>query len=86
MAEEFNNSISDDRKSVALGYVFNATEVAAQQTAVSAVIQQYIGIVNCGAQDPATVMPEFLKALEDAGIDEIIAANQAQLDAWLAEQ
>lgn len=86
MAEEFNNSIRDDRKSMTLGYVFNATEVAAQKTAVDAVIQQYTGIINCGAQDPATVMPEFLKALEDAGIDEIIAANQAQLDAWLAEQ
>ncbi len=86
MAEEFNNSITDEQKSVALGYVFNATEVAAQKTAVDAVIAQYSGIINCGAQDPATVMPEFLKALEDAGIDEIIAANQAQLDAWLAEQ
>lgn len=86
IAEEFNSSITDAQKSVALGYVFNATEVAAQKTAVDAVVAQYSGIINCGAQDPATVMPEFLKALEDAGIDEIIAANQAQLDAWLAEQ
>ena len=33
-----------------------------------------------------TVYPEFLKALESAGIDKIITENQKQLDEWLAQQ
>lgn len=31
-----------------------------------------------------TVLPEFQAALKDAGIDDIIACKQEQLDAWLA--
>ena len=34
--------------------------------------------------NPEEIMPEFIAALKDAGIDEVIAANQAQLDAWFA--
>ena len=31
------------------------------------------------------VAPEFLSALEDAGINEVIAAKQEQFDNWLSE-
>ena len=31
-------------------------------------------------------LPQFLSDLEAAGINEVIEANQEQLDAWLAEQ
>ena len=86
MCEEFNNSIPDSRKSLTLGYVFDSTPVATQASAVSAVVQQYVGIIATGAQDPATVLPQFLEALDAAGVDEVVAENQKQLDAWLAEQ
>lgn len=86
MAEAFNASITEDRQSKTLGYVFNSDAVSTQKTAVDAVVAQYSGIIATGAQDPATVLPEFQQALKDAGVDDIIAENQAQLDAWLAEQ
>lgn len=84
MAGEFNASISEERISKTLGFVFNASNVATETAAVSSVTNQYSGIIAAGAQDPATVLPEFLAALEDAGINKIIEEKQAQFDEWLA--
>ena len=69
-----------------MGFIFDATPVRTQLTAVSNVIQQYFPGIQCGSVDPATAIPEFEKALSDAGYDEILAAKQEQLDAWLAQQ
>ena len=44
----------------------------------------YLASLECGIVDPEEKIPEFLDALEAAGIDEVIAENQAQLDAWLS--
>ena len=55
-------------------------------TAVSAVIGQYAPALECGIVDPDEMVPEFLNALEAAGMSEVIAENQAQLDAWLAAE
>ena len=85
MCEEFNNNIPEERISKTLGYVFNDTPVSTQASAVSAVVQQYSGIIAAGAQDPATVLPEFISALKDAGIDDIIEENQRQLNEWLEQ-
>ena len=35
---------------------------------------------------PEELIPQFLEALDDAGIDDVIAAKQEQLDAFLAEK
>ena len=67
-----------------LGYNFDTSSVAAEVAAVNAVIGQYAPALECGIVDPNVVLPEFLSALETAGIDKVIAENQAQLDAWLA--
>lgn len=69
-----------------LGYSFNPTNVAAQVTAVQAVIQKYGPALVVGAGDVDTMLPKFLAELEDAGINDIIAENQKQIDAWLAAQ
>lgn len=69
-----------------LGYTFDPSEVQTAVTAVTAVIGQYAPALECGIVDPETVIPEFLEALEDAGMQTIIDANQAQLDEWLASQ
>lgn len=82
----FNDSITQERTSLALGYAFDATSVATQKAAVDSVVTQYVGIVSSGSVAPDQVLPEFIQALEDAGINEIIAENQKQLDAWLAAQ
>ena len=43
-------------------------------------------IVRVVAGDPDELLPQFLEALDDAGIDDVIAAKQEQLDAFLAEK
>ena len=81
----FNQKIIDDgRITKAFGYVFNPESVSTQAAAVSSVATQYRSIVGYGTVDPEEVMPEFIQALKDAGVDEIIAENQRQLDAWYA--
>lgn len=87
LCEQFNANVSsDDCKSVALKYCFNPVDVSIEYSAVSAVISQYSGAIACGAVDPETQIPAFVQALDNAGINTIIEANQAQFDAWLAEQ
>ena len=69
-----------------LGYTFDPSNVSTALTAVSAVIGQYAPALDCGTVDPEETVPQFIQALEGAGMNEIIAENQAQLDAWLAAQ
>lgn len=72
------------KKSLALGFVFDPTEVADEMAACSSVVDQYyLPLIN-GEVDPDTGLATFQKALKDAGVDKIVAAKQAQLDAWLA--
>lgn len=79
--KEFSDSVK--YFSPALGYCFITDNVSTEYSAVTAVIQQYFGIINTGAIDPAIEVPEFINALKSAGIDKIIEENQNQLDAWL---
>ena len=70
--------------SLALGFNFDSTPVADQITACSNVIAQYyLPLIN-GEVDVDEVLPVFQQALHDAGIDDVIAEKQAQLDMWLA--
>lgn len=68
------------------GFVFDPSNVTTQYAAVNNVIMQYYCGLDCGSVDPETTIPEFNKALKDAGIDDIIAEKQAQYDAWKAAQ
>ena len=81
----FDQSILDaGRITDAFGYVFDPSAVSTQVAAVTSVVSQYRGLIGYGAMDAEQVLPEFLAALKDAGIDDIIAANQRQLDIWVA--
>ncbi len=78
--------LSEGSMSVAFGYVYNPENVTTQKAAVNSVISQYQPILTYGTVDAETVLPEFLSALEAAGINDVISDNQSQLDAWLAAQ
>jgi putative aldouronate transport system substrate-binding protein len=84
--KEWDAAIPKSRYSPAIGYTFVQTDVATEIAAVQAVVDQYTPIINCGAMDPAESLPEFLSALEAAGVDKIIQENQRQFDAWLADK
>ena len=84
--EEYNNSITDEMKSPYLGYIFNTKNVKTDFAAVNDVLTQYRASLESGSVDPETVIPEFISALEVAGINTIIEQNQADLNTWIAEQ
>ncbi|MCM1175944.1 MAG: ABC transporter substrate-binding protein [Blautia sp.] len=87
MMQEFNNSISGEYTSDALGYCFNSDPVKTQYAAVNDVVTQYAkSTLGYGVVDPGPQLEEFLSALDAAGIDEIIAENQKQFDEWNAAQ
>lgn len=66
------------------GFTFNPDSVKTEIANCSAVISEMIPVLSNGAADPAELLPQFLSRLENAGIDNIIAEKQTQLDAWKA--
>lgn len=83
---EHDDSIPESRYSPALGYSFRTEEVSTEIAAVNTVIEQYTPSFNSGALDPEKALPEFISALKAAGIDDVIAENQKQLDEWATAQ
>lgn len=81
--EEFNNSA---KESIALGFYFDNSQYENQIAALANVVKQYSGSLNSGSADPEVYIPQFLEALEEAGINEVIAAKQEQFDKWLSEK
>lgn len=74
------------KKSLCFGYSFDASDYSAEAGAISSVLQEKIPMLNAGmVEDVDAAVDELTKALEDAGIQDVIAANQAQLDAYLAQ-
>ncbi len=81
---EFEDSAEISRT---LGYTFDSAAVAGEVEAVNAVIASYAPALEYGlVKDVDAALTEFNEALEKAGIEKIIAENQRQLSAWLAER
>lgn len=70
-------------KSKASGFYFDITEVADQYTACSNVMDKYMQAILSGSVDTEATIAQANKELEAAGLADIIAAKQAQLDAFL---
>lgn len=71
-------------KSIGLGFSFDSTNVLNEMTAIANVVQEYAVSLETGVVDPKVKLPEFIKALEQAGINTVITEAQGQFDAWLA--
>jgi putative aldouronate transport system substrate-binding protein len=76
----FNQS---GKASPAHGFSWNSNPVLNQVTACNNVISQYHTALRWGAMDPAEALPKFIAELEAAGINDIIAEKQKQLDEFL---
>ena len=78
---EWENSA---RKSLSFGYSFDASMFAVQARGISRIIGEYLPILNTGmAQDVPAQRDALNRELEAAGIGEIIAANNLQLQEYL---
>ena len=81
--QDFNESGTNSK---ALGFIFDNSNYTNQVAALSNVVSQYSGALYSGSGDPEELIPQFLQALDDAGINDVIAAKQEQLDAFLANK
>lgn len=64
------------------GFVFDSEPVKTQIANCSSIISEMRPSLCSGSVDPETKIPEFLSRLESAGVNDIIAEKQAQIDAW----
>ena len=69
-----------------MGFTFDSRKLKTQYTAVGNVISQYLPGLLCGSLDPDTGIEKFVNALNDAGYQDILAAKQEQLDAWMSQK
>lgn len=74
------------KRSPYFGFIFDPKDVKTELSAINSVRDQYLPVLACGALDPETTLPKFIKALDDAGAQTIIQKKQEQLDQWLSEQ
>ncbi|MCI2049309.1 MAG: ABC transporter substrate-binding protein [Lachnospiraceae bacterium] len=73
-----------------VGYMFSDADYQTESAAITNVINQYLPTIengSCESEDATKAyVDEFVKALQTAGIDDVIAGNQEQMDAYLAAQ
>ncbi len=79
---DIQNFNKNAQKSAASGFTFDTTKVATEITSVQNVYDEYQKSIEYGFIDPVTGIEEMNVKMEKAGIDNIIAEKQAQLDAW----
>ena len=78
MTAEFNKTT---KKSPAFGLSFDLNAVSTEVAAVNSIMSQYRMVLEDGTVEPDSMLSEFRDKLKSAGIDEIIACKQAQIDA-----
>lgn len=81
--EEFN---SEAKPTTTLGFNFDPSSVKSQIAAINSVWDKYVPALETGSVDPEETVPEFIAELKDAGIDEVIAEKQKQLDEFMASK
>ncbi|MCR5343661.1 MAG: ABC transporter substrate-binding protein [Butyrivibrio sp.] len=66
-----------------LGFAYDSSETETQMGAVANVVDEYMLSLCTGTVDPAEKLPEFLKKLEDNGINDIIDDANSQLATFM---
>lgn len=80
--EQYDTFNKNAETSILANFEFDKSQVEAECAAVDAVFQEYFELLSAGFYNPEEYLPKFQKALEDAGIDKIIAQMQEQYDAY----
>ncbi|MDO4285090.1 MAG: ABC transporter substrate-binding protein [Eubacteriales bacterium] len=68
------------------GFLFDYSEYEAQYTACLNIIEEYRKSLWVGAADVDTTLEELDSRLKAAGMEDLIAEKQTQLDKWLSDQ
>lgn len=72
--------------SPAFGFVFDSSEVIDQLTACDNAVAKYFYAMMLHAGDTDEMLESFLKELDAAGVNDVIAEKQRQLDEWLSSK
>ena len=67
-----------------MGFVFDVEPVKTQTANVSSVMQELLAALGSGSIDPQEYHPIFIEKMNKAGVNDIIAEKQRQIDAWVA--
>lgn len=78
--------IDKAKRSKALGFSYDSTNVSNQLTALANVKTEWYDAIGTGSVDPSTAIKEFNDALYAAGLQDVIDEKQGQLDEWLKTQ
>jgi len=68
------------------GFLFDETPLATEIWQIRAVLARYLPVLESGCVDLDENYTAFLSALEEAGLNKVIAEKQRQLDTWLANR
>ena len=71
--------------SAAIGFGFDYMTVEAQCMAISDIWQSYLYEIQTGTADLDVVLPEIIAQMEEAGIRDVVAEAQRQLDEFLGK-
>lgn len=67
-----------------IGFTFNTESVKTKVAAMTNVKKQYFPGLETGKADPATTLPKFTEKLNAAGMGDVLAEMQKQVDAFVA--
>lgn len=81
--ENFRNYDATALMSKGVGFCFDTSNVTNEYTACVNVMDKYYAALLCGSMDVDETLPKFREELEAAGINDVIAEKQAQLDEFL---
>lgn len=88
--EECDALENSAEKSPIIGYVFSDEDYQTEAGLISNVINEYLPTLQNGMFDSEDAVlesiDEFVEALESAGINDVIAGNQEQLDIFMASK
>ena len=87
--EECKEIAANAKPAVGFGYVFDSTTMATQISNVTNIITEYLPPLVVGIYEDAEIdaqLDKMIEELDAAGMEEIIAENQRQIDAWKAAQ
>ncbi len=72
--------------SITYGFEFDPDPVETQIAAVSNVVEKYAYALESGSVDVDTVLPQFIAEMKAAGVDDVVAEAQSQLDTYMASK
>lgn len=83
--EKYNEEIKNAKEKSAIGsFMFNTEKFTNELAEISAIRDEYWRRLGSGTDDPDVVVPKMLEKMNAAGLQDIIAEAQRQLDEYLA--